>query len=33
MSVASLADVANLPLQIKGSVLSYLCTMITIEKD
>ena len=32
MSAASLADVANLSLQMQGSVLSYLCAMITIEK-
>lgn len=33
MSAVSLADVANLSLQMQGSVLSYLCAMITIEKD
>lgn len=32
MSAVSLADVANLSLQMQGSVLSYLCAMITIEK-
>ena len=32
MSAVSLAEVANLSLQMQGSVLSYLCAMITIEK-